>query len=163
MLTSLNCFLFFSYQNYLTGMANIYKNKDSETCVPIHRACAWPPPPPSTTAPKLPLFVLSVGLEGAGHHLWSELLAEPVFAPGCLWINGRHYQRDVGDGVPRLSEVTLAAGLKEQFKIRRDSGMPPCRAIFDGTYATWGERERKRGRERIIVIICVRYITFQTD
>ncbi len=115
------------YQNYINGMNNIYANDmDAETCYPVHKKCGWPVEPS-----KLPLFVIAVGLEGAGHHLWSEILGEPVFSEGCTWINARHYQRGLGDGVPRLTSDSLEAGLKEQFAIRKEMGLPPCKAIFD--------------------------------
>ena len=133
-----------SYSRYFEGMDAIYRRYSGgrETCFPVHKACGWP----STRSqkPHLPLFVLSVGLEGAGHHLWSEKLDVPVV--DCLWINGRHYHRDIGDGVPRTTAAELESGLMEQFKLRQESGNPPCRTIFDAEDSFPTGAIRKSGR-----------------
>ena len=94
-----------AYKRYFDGLASIYRGKDEGTCVPVHKECGWPMVPKTTAGgKKLPLLVLSVGLEGAGHHLWTEILDRPVF--DCVWINGRHYHRDIADGVPRTSVMS---------------------------------------------------------
>jgi hypothetical protein len=85
-------------RKYFDGMDSIYHGQKAEgTCLPVHKQCGWPKV--SQEKRHLPLFILSVGLEGAGHHLWTEILDSPV--ADCVWINGRHYQRDIGDGIPR--------------------------------------------------------------
>jgi hypothetical protein len=94
---------------YFDGMGRIYSTLQDSTCLPVHKACGWPT---ASTRKNLPLMVLSVGLEGAGHHLWTELMAKPLF--DCVWINARHYRRDVGDGVARTSPEELKAGFQEQ-------------------------------------------------
>lgn len=115
-----------SYERYFQGMDSINRRfGDRETCFPLHKSCGWPAAPSN----GLPLFVLSVGLEGAGHHLWTEILDTPVV--DCLWINGRHYQRDVGDGVPRTTVAKLEAGFREQFQLRLEGGKPKCKTIYD--------------------------------
>lgn len=86
------------YAKYFEAMKSIYLNSIDNTCLPQHISCGWP----SERSNSLPLFVLSIGLEGAGHHLWTQLLEQPVF--DCVWINGRHYQRDIADGVPRSQQ-----------------------------------------------------------
>ena len=84
-----------SYSKYFLGMDNIYQESHDLTCLSKHKTCGWPK---AQTSSNLPLFVLSVGLEGAGHHLWTEIVNTPVF--DCVWINGRHYFRDISDGIP---------------------------------------------------------------
>eukprot|EP01041_Mallomonas_annulata_P002281 gene2281-4439_t len=128
-----------SYQKYFTAMKNIYEN-DQGTCVPVHRNCGWARSPEN----KLPLFVLSVGLEGAGHHLWTELLERPVF--DCVWKNARHYQRDVADGVPRTTTAKLSEGLREQLALRKENGLAPCRSIYDSEDSFPTGAIRKSGR-----------------
>jgi len=68
------------YNNYFSAMRNIYQNKYDSTCLPVQKSCGWP-----VAEKKLPLFVLSVGLEGAGHHLWTELFEKPLF--DCVWVS----------------------------------------------------------------------------
>ena len=115
-----------SYERYFRGIDSINRRfGDRETCFPLHKSCGWPASPSN----GLPLFVLSVGLEGAGHHLWTEILDTPVV--DCLWINGRHYQRDVGDGVPRTTVAKLESGFREQFQLRLEGGKPKCKTIYD--------------------------------
>jgi hypothetical protein len=87
---------------------------------------------------------MSVGLEGAGHHLWTSLFAKPVF--DCVWPNARHYQRDIGDGVPRTTVKQLSDGFKEQFKLRMESGQSPCTTIFDSEDSFPTGAIRKQGR-----------------
>jgi len=133
-----------TYQRYFDGMDSIYRryNGGRETCYPVHKACGWPST--RNTNPRLPLFVLSVGLEGAGHHLWTEIFDTPVV--DCLWINGRHYHRDIGDGVPRTTVAELESGLREQFKLRLESGKPACRTIYDAEDSFPTGAIRKSGR-----------------
>ena len=95
-----------AYQRYFNGMKTIYEGNAARTCLPAHLECGWPAV--SIRQKKLPLLILSVGLEGAGHHLWKEILMEPVF--DCVWVNGRHYRRDIADGVPRLTSEELYEG-----------------------------------------------------
>lgn len=56
------------YRNYFNGMKKIYDNSEEGTCVPIHRECGWP-----KQNTHLPQFVLVIGLEGSGHHFWTDL------------------------------------------------------------------------------------------
>jgi hypothetical protein len=117
------------YKRYIDGMNMIYPGSTGDgTCWPIHKKCGWPVVRPESSK-KLPLYVLSVGLEGAGHHLWTELLEQPVF--NCIWKNGRHYRRDISDGVPRTTAETLNQGFQEQFKLRKEGGKSPCTTIYD--------------------------------
>lgn len=95
------------FKQYFDGMKTIYREGDDNTCLPAHRECGWAAINEYNTK-KLPLLVLSVGLEGAGHHLWTELLNEPVF--DCVWVNARHYRREIGDGVPRTTSEELSEG-----------------------------------------------------
>jgi len=112
------------YKKYFSGIEKMYKNIDiTDTCLMTHKNCGWPSRDPSK---RLPMFVLSIGLEGAGHHLWTELMKEPVF--DCVWINGRHYRRNIGDGVARRHKDELAEGFKEQFKLRRPD--PACKYVL---------------------------------
>jgi hypothetical protein len=114
------------YARYFNAMQFIYPGNTGEgTCLPIHKTCGWPKEP----SKNLPLFVLSVGLEGAGHHLWTEILEQPVF--DCVWTNARHYFRDIADGVPRATAAQLKSGFQEQLQLRRQSGKPPCKSIYD--------------------------------
>lgn len=135
-----------SYSSYFDGMKSIYRNygNGDETCLPVHRSCGWPRTPQPSNKKRLPLFVLSVGLEGAGHHLWTEILDVPVV--DCLWINGRHYHRDIGDGVPRTTVEELKSGLMEQFSMRAESGQSPCRTIYDAEDSFPTGAIRKPGR-----------------
>jgi len=132
------------YQRYFRGMSGIYSSARSEegTCLPVHRECGWPSE--QDPSKKKPLFVISVGLEGAGHHLWTKLMDKPVF--DCVWTNGRHYHRDVGDGVPRTTVEKLKQGLMEQLKLRVESGQPPCKSIFDAEDSFPTGAIRKTGR-----------------
>lgn len=88
-----------SYQRYFTAMEHIYSDLTpaalASTCLPVHSQCGWPATSSDypQTKKKLPLLVFSIGLEGAGHHLWTEILQIPVF--DCVWINGRHYYRGI--------------------------------------------------------------------
>jgi hypothetical protein len=129
------------FQRYFQGMDLIYKNTGPEgTCYPVHKECGWPKRPPS----KRPLLVFSLGLEGAGHHLWTELMNKPLF--DCVWINGRYYQRDLADGVPRTTLASQYSGFKEAFQLRKDSGQPPCTRIFDAEDSFPTGAIRKSGR-----------------
>ena len=94
------------YKRYFDGMNTIYRGDARMTCLPQHMECGWPAV--ASTSKKLPLLVMSVGLEGAGHHLWTDLLKGPVF--DCVWVNARHYRRDIADGVPRLTPEELHEG-----------------------------------------------------
>ena len=64
----------------------------------------------------------------SGHHLWTELLEQPLF--DCVWINGRHYNRDIGDGVPRTTVKDLSSGFQDQFKLRKRYFMNGLLIIF---------------------------------
>ena len=109
------------------------------TCLPIHKKCGWPK---ASSSKELPLFVISVGLEGAGHHLWTELLGS-IF--DCSWINGRHYIRNIGDGVGRTTPAELSRGI-EQFAMRSKNGKPPCKYIYDAEDSFPTGSIRKAGR-----------------
>jgi len=116
-------------KRYFDGMKQIYSGSlGDSTCFPVHNRCGWPVVR-TPQAKNLPLFVLSVGLEGAGHHLWTEIMEQPVF--DCVWTNARHYFRDIADGVPRTTAAQLKSGLQEQFQMRKASGKPPCKTIYD--------------------------------
>ena len=144
-----------AYYAYFKAMDNIYDNPTSamhvsrsnpstslvaDTCLASHKECGWSPAPKN----NLPTFVLSVGLEGAGHHLWTEILDVPVF--DCVWINARHYKRNVGDGVPRTTASDLKSGFKEMLKFRTDKGMAPCKSIYDAEDSFPTGAIRKQGR-----------------
>lgn len=132
------------YRRYFSGMDNIYKSGYIDgTCYPVHKQCGWPSSKYSS-GHNLPLYVLSVGLEGAGHHLWTKLLEQPVF--DCVWTNARHYSREIGDGVPRLTTEKLKEGFKEQLKLRLDGGKPTCKSIFDSEDSFPTGAIRKSGR-----------------
>jgi hypothetical protein len=129
-----------SYKNYFTGMRNIYQKVLVEgTCFPIHEKCGW-----KALDSKLPLYILSVGLEGAGHHLWTEILSQPVF--DCVWINGRHYNRDIADGVPKTTFDEQKEAILSQFKMRKDSGKQACKTIYDAedSFPTGAIRKNSR-------------------
>ena len=131
------------YKNYLNAMKSIYGDVDiSRTCLPYHFSCGFSSDPPMK--PNLPTYVLSVGLEGAGHHLWTEILDRPLF--DCVWINGRHYARDTADGVPRTTVAELKRGFLEQFKLRKDNNQQPCRTIYDAEDSFPTGAIRKSGR-----------------
>lgn len=130
------------YKRYFDAMHSIYSSTAiQETCLPVHKKCGWPKP---RYEKKLPLFVFSVGLEGAGHHLWTEILEQPIF--DCVWTNARHYHRDIGDGVARNSVEQLRSGFLEQFKFRSDINKPPCRSIYDAEDSFPTGAIRKSGR-----------------
>jgi hypothetical protein len=126
---------------YFKTMQKIYKDSKAATCLPIHEQCGWPS---ERKLKKLPLMVLSVGLEGAGHHLWTELLEKPVF--DCVWANARHYKRAVGDGVARTTPEELRTGFMEQLKMRTDAGKQPCKSIYDSEDSFPTGAIRKSGR-----------------
>ena len=133
------------FKRYFEGMSSIYHGSlDEGTCLPVHRECGWPRTPPDSPAKKLPLFVLSVGLEGAGHHLWTEIMNPPIF--DCVWTNARHYQRDLADGVPRTSVAMLKRGFQEQFELRKSINKPPCKRIYDAEDSFPTGAIRKHGR-----------------
>ena len=73
-----------SYSKYFSALKKIYSASSEGTCVPVHLSCGWP-----AVKSSLPMFVLSVGLEGAGHHLWTELFDKPVF--DCVWVFFRNF------------------------------------------------------------------------
>jgi len=131
------------FERYFTGMKSIYKlTGEDGTCLPVHRQCGWPHTKQSEK--QLPLLVLSVGLEGAGHHLWTEIFQKPVF--DCVWTNGRHYHRDIGDGVPRTTLQNAFQGFKESYTLRKEAGMPPCKSIYDAEDSFPTGAIRKPGR-----------------
>ena len=119
---------YFADIDKIYGYSSVVKGGYESTCLPVHQKCGWPKTPPSSSSRELPLFVLSVGLEGAGHHLWTELLGN-IF--DCSWINGRHYHRNVGDGLGRTTPAELSKGIREQLAMRTKSGKPPCKFIYD--------------------------------
>ncbi len=138
---------------YFHAMRNVYESPNSkmhtssksssllsDTCLKEHFDCGWSPQPKN----GLPTFVLSVGLEGAGHHLWTEILDVPVF--DCVWTNGRHYKRSVGDGVPRTTVHDLQSGFQEMLKLRTDKGMKPCTSIYDAEDSFPTGAIRRHGR-----------------
>ncbi len=140
-----------AYDGYFRAMTNIYDTSSNfksmqsassvhDTCLATHKECGWTPSPRN----NLPLFVLSVGLEGAGHHLWTEILDSPVF--DCVWINARHYKRHIGDGVPRTTSSELKSGFFEMFKLRKEKGLPPCTSIYDAEDSFPTGAIRKQGR-----------------
>jgi hypothetical protein len=131
------------YKRYFDGLRSIYHGGADGTCIPVHMDCGWPSVQ-SHASKKLPTFVLSVGLEGAGHHLWTEILERPVF--DCVWINGRHYHRDISDGVPRTTVTKLAQGMMEQLQMRLDSGKGACKSIYDAEDSFPTGAIRKAGR-----------------
>ena len=53
-----------------------------------------------------------------GHHYWTTLMNNVL---ECSWINGRHYDRNIGDGVPRTTTKKLAEALKEQLRLRGET------------------------------------------
>jgi hypothetical protein len=108
------------YQDYFKGMNKIYQNIESETCLPVQRQCGWP-----KQGSNKPQFVLIIGLEGSAHHFWTKLLYSPIF--DCVWVNSRHYRRDVGDGVPRRTPPELRSGILEQMDIREKEAPPRCK------------------------------------
>jgi hypothetical protein len=129
------------YQEYFSdiekiyGFSNTVKTGYKSTCLPVHQKCGWPKVESSihqsktgTAYKDLPLFVISVGLEGAGHHLWTEMM-QPLF--DCNWINARHYMRNVGDGIARTTSADLSMGIREQFAMRAKNQKPPCKSIYD--------------------------------
>ena len=134
------------YEKYMKGMRNIYKNNaDVGTCLPVHYECGWQiSANERQPKPELPTFVLSVGLEGAGHHLWTEILEQPVH--DCVWTNARHYERDLGDGVAKSSVSKLHDAITEQFKLRIQTGKPSCRMIYDSEDSFPTGAIRKKGR-----------------
>lgn len=63
------------YENYFKGMNKIHRDKQEGTCLPVHKECGWQKPPSDkTSSNNLPTFVLSVGLEGSGHHMYVIIL-----------------------------------------------------------------------------------------
>lgn len=131
-------------KRYFDGMKQIYPGTSGDsTCFPVHTQCGWPVVR-SPEAKNLPLFVLSVGLEGAGHHLWTEILEQPVF--DCVWTNGRHYFRDIGDGVPRTTAEQLKSGFLDQLQARKAGGKAPCKSIYDSEDSFPTGAIRKSGR-----------------
>lgn len=138
------------YKAYFDDIEKIYgfssgvKRGYETTCLPVHKKCGWPKATKASAKYNdLPLFVVSVGLEGAGHHLWTELM-KPVF--DCTWINARHYQRQIGDGLGRTSSAELSVGIREQFAMRTSSGKPPCKSIYDAEDSFPTGAIRKSGR-----------------
>jgi hypothetical protein len=54
-----------------------------------------------------------------GHHYWTSLMHNVL---ECSWINGRHYIRDIGDGVPKTTTKQLSEALQEQLRLRAATG-----------------------------------------
>lgn len=133
------------YEKYFNGINRIHKDKQDGTCLPVHQECGWQKPASGQAASNnLPTFVLSVGLEGSGHHMWTEILEQPVH--DCVWTNARHYERDLGDGVAKSSLPKLYDAINEQFKLRTQAGKPPCRMIYDSEDSFPTGAIRQRGR-----------------
>lgn len=136
-----------AFARYFQTMRNIHRRAGVEgTCIPVHEECGWPKIGHKTNkeGKELPLLVFSIGLEGAGHHLWTEILQKPVF--DCVWVNGRHYFRDLSDGVPRTTYDQAVAGFRESFQMRLDTGQRPCRSIYDAEDSFPTGAIRKSGR-----------------
>jgi hypothetical protein len=57
------------YNSYMNGMNNVYNNVIDihQTCLPHHKKCGWGKND-SYIKKELPLFVLSIGLEGSGNN-----------------------------------------------------------------------------------------------
>ena len=130
------------YENYFEAMKSIYSNSNAgiPRCISEHARCGFPP-----KSSSLPTFVLSIGLEGAGHHLWTEIFQKPVF--DCVWTNARHYWRDIGPGVPRRTVSSLAEGLKEQLLLKQKmSGGKGCQSIYDSEDSFPTGSIRREGR-----------------
>ena len=70
------------YSRYFSALRPIYGDAYPQTGLEERKKCGWKQP--AVDKSELPLFVMSVGLEGAGHHLYSELFKEPVF--DCIWV-----------------------------------------------------------------------------
>jgi len=56
------------------------------------------------------MYVITI-IINQGHHYWTSLLTNVL---ECSWINGKHYYRDIGDGVPKTTTKQLAEALQEQ-------------------------------------------------
>mmetsp|Transcript_22231 Transcript_22231/g.32342 ORF Transcript_22231/g.32342 Transcript_22231/m.32342 type:complete len:333 (+) Transcript_22231:51-1049(+) len=119
-----NAQVYSGYTDYFNGMKKIYQNIEDGTCIPVHRECGWP-----KQTSNLPQYVLVVGLEGSAHHFWTKLLNTPIY--DCVWINARHYRRDIGDGVPRRTPEELRSGIQEQLALRVKEHPPACKKILD--------------------------------
>lgn len=109
------------YQKYFSSMKKLYQGHEEETCLSYHQKCGWSI---QNNHKKLPQFILVIGLEGSAHHFWTKLLYTPVIE--CVWVNSRHYRRDVGDGVPRRTPAELRSGILEQMEIREREAPPRC-------------------------------------
>jgi hypothetical protein len=73
------------FSRYFSGMRNIYDDMYGITGLETRKDCGWKSANLPQSSKKLPSFIVSVGLEGAGHHLYSELFQTPVF--DCVWVN----------------------------------------------------------------------------
>ena len=126
------------FKSYFKAMKKVHKGVKhmEDNCVSYHENCGF-----TKRTSDLPLLVLSVGLEGAGHHLWTEVFKQPVF--DCVWTNARHYNRDIGAGVPRQTPEELAKGFYDQMKLRVG---PPCKFIYDAEDSFPTGAIRARGR-----------------
>lgn len=136
-----------AYARYFQSMKNIYRRTGlAGTCLPVHEQCGWPQigHKLGPDGKKLPLLVFSIGLEGAGHHLWTEILQKPVF--DCIWVNGRHYFRELADGVPRTTYEDAVAGFRDMYRMRLETGQKPCRSIYDAEDSFPTGAIRKSGR-----------------
>lgn len=71
------------YAKYFNAMKPIYGDLYAQTGLERRKNCGWKQHGASVA--YLPTYVLSVGLEGAGHHLYSEIFQEPVF--DCVWVS----------------------------------------------------------------------------
>ena len=87
------------FKSYFDDMKIIY-NKHTDTCLKPHESCGWPNV--RYSRPDLPLLILTIGVEGAGHHMWAENLS---FLFDCVWITGPHYNRE--NGIKSFSIIEL--------------------------------------------------------
>ena len=66
------------YDDYMNGINSIYKNITNihQTCVPQHKKCGWTKNDRNNldTRNNLPLFILSIGLEGSGKIIYFILI-----------------------------------------------------------------------------------------
>ena len=72
------------FSQYFSSLRNIYGDSYAATGLDMRKDCGWSSADLRKESEKLPSFVFSVGLEGAGHHLYSELFQTPVF--DCVWV-----------------------------------------------------------------------------
>lgn len=69
------------YHKYMDGLNRIYSATGPYPCMKSHKVCGWPQEPSD-----LPLLVVAVGTEAAGHQMWSMLFQTNIF--DCIWVSG---------------------------------------------------------------------------